>query len=400
LFRPQANSSGSQVVGRFPAAIAVAAVAIAVLLVGAPARAAIPKFTPIAASVLAAPEPVSATDGRRHLVYEVLVQNVTDGPLDVQSLAVRANGRALLAFAGAELTAVMTTARSHTSTLASGEGATVWLDVVLRRGRRVPRALVHRLTVRATLPSGESNTYTFDGARTPVRQRPARAVAAPLRGGPYLNFNGCCGLSPHRTALFPVDGTPHDFQRFAVDLIRIDNQGRAAAGDLTRNESFFTFGEPVYAVADARVVRTRNDLPDIPPLNEPPGSAFTTETTLGNNIGLKLRGGQYALYAHLKRGSIRVRPGQHVRRGQMLGRVGNSGQTGGSHLHFQLNDGASPVASNSPPFLFRQFTLNGMATNVEEFLTGAANADVRRLRPPSPRRDQLPLHATVVRFPR
>jgi hypothetical protein len=125
LFRPQANRSGSRVVGRFRAAIAGAAVAIAVLLGGAPARAAIPQFTPIAASVLAAPEPVSATDGRRHLVYEVLVQNVTDGPVDVQSLAVRANGRALLAFAGAELTAVMTTARSHTSTLASGEGATV-----------------------------------------------------------------------------------------------------------------------------------------------------------------------------------------------------------------------------------------------------------------------------------
>jgi hypothetical protein len=377
-----------------------AVLAIAVLVVSVPAPAAIPQFTPITASVLAAPQPVSATDGRRHLVYEVLVQNTTDESVEVQSLAVRANGRALLAFAGAELAAVMTTAHTRTTTLGPSEGATIWLDVVLRRGRRVPRALVHRLTVRATAPSGESNAYTFDGARTLVRPLPAWTVAPPLRGGPYLNFNGCCGLSPHRTALFPVDGTPHDFQRFAVDLIRIDNQGRAAAGDLTRNESFFTFGEPVYAVADARVVRTRNDLPDIPPLNEPPGSAFTTETTLGNNIGLKLRGGQYALYAHLKRGSIRVRPGQHVRRGQMLGRVGNSGQTGGSHLHFQLNDGGSPVASNSPPFLFRQFTLNGMATNVEEFLTGAANADVRRLRPPSPRRDQLPLHATVVRFPR
>ena len=374
--------------------------AVAVFVVSAPARAAIPQFTPISASVLAAPQPVSATDGRRHLVYEVLVQNRTDESVEVQSLAVRANGRALVAFAGAELAAVMTTARSHTSTLASGEGATVWLDVVLRRGRRVPRSLVHRLTVRATAPGGESSTFTFDGARTLVRPGPARAVAAPLRGGPYLNFNGCCGLSPHRTAVFPVDGTLYGFQRFAVDLIRIDNQGRGAAGDLTRNESFFTFGEPVYAVADARVVRTRNDLPDIPPLNEPPGSAFTTETTLGNNIGLKLRGGQYALYAHLKRGSIGVRPGQHVRRGQMLGRVGNSGQTGGSHLHFQLNDGASPVASNSPPFLFRQFTLTGIATNVDEFLSGAANADVRRLRPPSPRRDQLPLHATVVDFPR
>lgn len=397
---PQGAGSRSQVVGRIAAAIAGAAVAIAGLVAGAPAPAATPQFTPITASVLAAPQPVSATDGRRHLVYEVLVQNTTDAPVEVQSLAVRANGRALLAYAGSKLTAVMTTANGDTSTLGPSQGARILLDVVMRRGHRDPRALVHRLTVRATLPSGESNTYTFDGARTPVRQGPARAVAAPLRGGPYLNFNGCCRLSPHRTAVVPVDGTLHGLQRFAVDFIRIDNLGRGAAGDLTRNESFFTFGEPVYAVADARVVRTRNDLPDIPPLNEPPGSAFTTETTLGNNIGLKLRGGQYALYAHLKRGSIRVRPGQRVRRGQMLGRVGNSGQTGGSHLHFQLNDGASPVASNSPPFRLRHFTLTGIVTNVEEFLTGAANADVRRLNPPSPRRGQLPLHATVVRFPR
>ena len=399
MFSPQGAGSRSQVVGRNVAAIAVAVVAIAGLVAGAPAPAAIPQFTPITASVLAAPQPVSATDGRRHLVYEVLVQNTTDATVEVQSLAVRANGRALLAYAGSELAAVMTTAHGHTSTLGPSQGATIWLDVVMRRGRRGPRALVHRLAARVIAPSGESATYTFDGARTLVRQRPARSLAPPLRGGPYLNFNGCCGLSLHRTALAPVDGTPHGLQRFAVDFLRIDDLGRAAAGDLTRNESFFTFGEPVYAVADARVVRTRNDLPDIPPLNEPPGSAFTTETTLGNNIGLELGGGQYALYAHLKRGSIRVREGQRVRRGQMLGRVGNSGQTGGSHLHFQINDGASPVASNSPPFVLGPFTLIGIVANVEELLTGAANADVRRLNPPSPRRGQLPLHATVVRFP-
>ncbi len=156
----------------------------------------------------------------------------------------------------------------------------------------------------------------------------------------------------------------------------------------------------MYAVADGRVARARNDPLDIPPLNEPSGSSFTTETTLGNNIELKLGGQRYALYAHLKRGSIRVRPGQRVRRGQMLGRVGNSGQTGGSHLHFQLSDGPNPVTSDSPPFVLRYFTLIGMVTNVDEFLTGAANADIHRLRPPSPRRSQLPLQATVVRFPR
>jgi hypothetical protein len=398
LSRPQATRSGSRNVGRFPAAIAGASVMIAVLVVGAPARAAIPQFTPITASVLAPPEPVSATDGRRHVVYEVLLRNTTDVSVEVQSLAVRAQGRTLLTFAGADLAAVMTTARSHTSTLASGEGATVWLDVVVRRDRRVPRALVHRLTVRAPLPSGESRTFTFDGARTPVSRRPALALAPPLRGGPYLNFNGCCGLSPHRTALAPVDGTPYLSQRFAADFIRIDNLGRGAVGDVTRNESFFTFGEPVYAVADGRVVRTRNNLPDIPPLNEPPGSSFTTQTTLGNNVELKLPGGRYALYAHLKTGSIRVRAGQRVRSGQMLARVGNSGQTGGAHLHFQLNDGPNPVASDGLPFVLARFTLTGTVSNVDQFLTGTANADVRLLRPPSPRRGQLPLHATVVRF--
>jgi len=400
LFTPQATRSGSPVVGRFPAAIAGAAVVIAVLVLGAPARAAIPQFTPITASVLAPPEPVRPTDGRRHVVYEVLLRNTTDVSVEVQSLAVRAQGRTLMTFAGADLTAVMTTARSHTSTLASGEGATVWLDVVLRRGRRVPRALVHRLTVRATLPGGESRTFTFDGARTPVNRRPALALAPPLHGGPYLNFNGCCGLSPHRTALAPVDGTPYLGQRFAADFIQIDNLGRGAVGDLTRNESFFTFGEPVYAVADGRVVRTRNNLPDIPPLNEPPGSSFTTQTTLGNNLELKLPGGRYALYAHLKTGSIRVRPGQRVRSGQMLARVGNSGQTGGSHLHFQVNDGPNPVASNGLPFVLTRFTLTGTVSNVDQFLTGTANADVRLLHPRSPRRGQLPLHATVVRFAR
>jgi len=293
VFAPQAQATAprSRVVGRIAAAVASAVMVIALLVVAASARAAIPQFAPITASVLAVPEPVSATDGRRHVVYELLVRNTTEVSVEVQSLAVRAKGRTLLTFAGADLTEVMSTAQSRTSTLASGEGATVWLDLVVGRGGRVPLALVHRFKVRAILPSGESRTLTFDGARTAVSTRPALALASPLHGGPYLNFNGCCGLSEHRTALTAVDGTPHLFERFAADFIRIDNLGRAAAGDLTRNESFFTFGEPVYAVADARVVRTRNNLPDIPPLNEPPGSNFTTQTTLGNNVELKLRGG-------------------------------------------------------------------------------------------------------------
>jgi murein DD-endopeptidase MepM/ murein hydrolase activator NlpD len=80
--------------------------------------------------------------------------------------------------------------------------------------------------------------------------------------------------------------------------------------------------------------------------------------------------------------------------------VGNTGQSGGPHLHFQLSDGPDPLASDGVPYVFRRFTLAGTVTNVDEFLTGAANANIRPQNPAAPRRGELPLHATVVRFPR
>jgi hypothetical protein len=252
----------------------------------------------------------------------------------------------------------------------------------------------------AVSPTGESRTFTFDAARTRVSRRRAPSLSPPLRGGPYLNFNGCCGLNPHRVALTQVDGSNDLSERFASDFIRIDNQGRAAEGDLTRNESFFTFGKPVYAVADGRVVRTLNNVPENTPLTEPPSNQFTTRTIVGNQVVLKLRDGRFAAYGHLQTGSVRVRRGQTVRAGQVLGRVGNTGESGGAHLHFQLSDGQDPLASNGVPYVFARFTLTGTVTNVDEFLTGAANAAIQPREPASPRRGQLPLHATVVRFPR
>lgn len=402
MFEPQAGMTVPDRAGRLQAAMAAALlVLLAALALASPARAAAPQFTPLVASVLAAPEPVRGTDGRVHVVYEILLQNDAGVPVDVQSLTVRTSGGATLrSFAGAQIPAVMATfSNAPTSSLATDAGGKFWLDLALAPGARIPRALVHRISARATLPNTQSRTWVYDTARTRVNRRRALSIAAPLRGGPYLNFNGCCGLSPHRTALPAVDGTLFLSQRFATDFIRIDEQGRGGAGDLTRNDSFFTFGEPVYAVANARVVRTRNNLPENVPLNEPPGSSFTPATTLGNNVVLRLSGGRYALYAHLQRGSVRVRPGQRVRAGQVLARVGNTGQSGGAHLHFQLSDGPSPTASNGVPYVLNRFTLLGSVTNIDQFLTGAANADVHPLQPASPRRGQLPLHGTVVRFP-
>jgi hypothetical protein len=384
------------------AAMAGAVVAIAVLVVAvlALAASAAPKRTPLFVTVLTPPAPVVGSDGRQHLAYELTLENNTGARAEVDSVAVRARGAGvLLRIAGAQLPAVMQNfGFVQTSAFAASEGGRMWLDVTLPRGRRLPRALVHRLSVRAVAPTGESQTYTFDAASTPVSRRRAVKLSPPLRGGLYMNFNGCCVLSPHRNALTALNGTPFLSERFAVDFIQINAQGAGGAGDLTRNESFFTFGEPVLAVADARVVSMLNTVPENVPLNEPPASSFSERAILGNHVILNLGDGRFAAYGHLQTGSARVRVGQRVRRGQVLARVGNTGPSGGPHLHFQVSDGPQPLASDGLPFVFRRFSLAGEVSNIGQFLTGAANADIRRVQRAARRRDELPLHASVVRF--
>src|SRR4051794_24651284 len=163
-----------------------AAVAALTAAVPAAAGAATPQFTPLTTTVVAPPEAVVGSDGRTHLVYEIAVQNRFPDQLEIVSLAVRAHGRTLQVRRGEQLAGAIWTASSATNSLAGGEGATVWLDVTVP-ARHVPRTLTHRLTVRST--TGEPHSYTYEGAPTVVHAHHGTAVAPPLHGGPFLNFN-------------------------------------------------------------------------------------------------------------------------------------------------------------------------------------------------------------------
>jgi hypothetical protein len=383
------------------AATAVVA-ALGVLALAAPATQAAPQRTPLYMTVLAPPAPVVGTDGRRHLAYELIVANEGGGSAEIQSVAVRANsGRTLETLGAAELPNwVSNSAFQPTRTFRAAEGGRVWLDVQLPRNAAVPRALVHRVRVRVTFADGTGKTYNFNAGRTPVVRRQAVVVSPPLRGGLYLNFNGCCLVSAHRRALVALDGAPFLSERFALDFVEGDAQGGGVTSDPSRNESFLTFGEPVLAVGDGQVVSTLNTLPEGVPFVEPPSSDFTEREILGNHVILRLASGRYASYAHLKRGSVRVRTGQRVGDGQVLAEVGNSGPSGGPHLHLQITDGIDPLASDGLPFVFRRFRLAGNVGNIPEVLTGQANADIQPAAGAPRRRGEMPLQGSVVEFAR
>ncbi|MEU3883464.1 M23 family metallopeptidase [Streptomyces californicus] len=143
-----------------------------------------------------------------------------------------------------------------------------------------------------------------------------------------------------------------------------------------RNRAFPAFGAPLLAVADATVVvasdgqrdhLSRNSLPALAYLmlaEAPVRSIVGAHRIIGNHVILDLGGGTYAVYAHLRRGSLRVRAGDRVRAGQGIGRVGNSGNTTEPHLHFHLMDGPDPDAARGVPFTWRGV---GVPANGETF---------------------------------
>ncbi|MFE9461552.1 peptidoglycan DD-metalloendopeptidase family protein [Streptomyces californicus] len=143
-----------------------------------------------------------------------------------------------------------------------------------------------------------------------------------------------------------------------------------------RNRAFPAFGAPLLAVADATVVVASDGQRDHLSRNSLPALAYLmlaeaivrsiagAHRIIGNHVILDLGGGTYAVYAHLRRGSLRVRAGDRVRAGQEIGHVGNSGNTTEPHLHFHLMDGPDLDAARGVPFTWRGV---GVPANGETF---------------------------------
>ncbi|MYL58127.1 peptidoglycan DD-metalloendopeptidase family protein [Virgibacillus halodenitrificans] len=124
----------------------------------------------------------------------------------------------------------------------------------------------------------------------------------------------------------------HKNQRYAYDLIKmIDNQ--SYKGDSSKNDSYYAFGENVLAPADGNVVDVENAIED----NEPVGSMNTADPA-GNYVVIDHGNEEFSFLAHFKKGSVKVKPGDEVKAGELLGQVGNSGNSSEPHIHFHVGD--------------------------------------------------------------
>ena len=134
--------------------------------------------------------------------------------------------------------------------------------------------------------------------------------------------------------------------------MRLYEDGRTSKGDPSKNASYRAYGADVLAVADAVVQETHDKIPENVPDPIARAVPITPETLGGNFVLLDLGDGAYAFYAHLQPGSLTVTKGDRVHEGQVLARVGSTGNSTEPHLHFHVCDGPDPLLCAGIPIRF------------------------------------------------
>ena len=175
--------------------------------------------------------------------------------------------------------------------------------------------------------------------------------------------------------------------------------GRIFTGDGKTLSDYRYSGAEVHAVAAGTVVNLYDATDEQVPNAQAKG--ITPENIGGNMLVIDIGGGNYAFYAHLRRGSLRVKLGDRVAAGQAIGLLGNTGNSSAPHLHFHVMDGPSPLDANGLPFVITRFTSLGVADidGPDDPMAKGAPAKIDTSRLVGPRTDAMPLNNEVVDFP-
>jgi murein DD-endopeptidase MepM/ murein hydrolase activator NlpD len=192
----------------------------------------------------------------------------------------------------------------------------------------------------APAASPHENYRTKAALRLPFRRPPAGT-------GWYVSWGGRDAISNYH--VIAAD------QRYASDYL-LSRGGAFAVNGGGRNEDHFCWNEPVLAPAAGRVVSALGNIAD----NPRPGQKIAGVPAPGNHVVIDHGKGERSLIAHFRQGTLKVREGQKVAAGQVLGLCGNSGNSSQPHVHYHLQTGKRFGEGQGLPAFFNGYEADGV----------------------------------------
>jgi hypothetical protein len=361
-------------------------------------------WTPVIVKPTTSPALVRGDDGKYNLVYELSLSNLTRSDANIQKLdIIDADSEQIVqSFAGDSLAKILVvlTPDSIPTNLKAASNAIVFVNLTFDKATGIPKNLKHRIKLETKYPRNKQVSQEYTSVPLVVSELPAVVISPPLGGEGWLASGGYSGDVGHRRALMPIGNELKLAQRYAIDWIKVNDKNLLLVGDLTKCENYFCYGEPIHAVADGTILGTMDRFGD-----QVPGKAEGDDVTSypgGNIVVIDIGQGNYAFYAHMKPGSIKVKAGDKVSKGQIIGEVGNSGNTSSPHLHMHISDSPSPLGADGKPYVFDSFKVTAYVPNMRtavELLEAGKTVPSEPVTADQNHKQELIREGTIVTFP-
>lgn len=304
-----------------------------------------------------------------YMVYEIAITNSNSLPVQLHNLAIydAASSQLIRRYDETTLDFVYLdneNAPIESKALQPTATALIYIWLEFSSNTVLPQKLSH--TIEGLI--GEKK-FIASSENIEVSTKAPISIGSPFKQqGTWYVANGPSANSPHRKAVLPVPGPLYLPQRFAIDWVLIGKDNRAFKNEGDHILDWYGFGQEVVAVADGVITGIRNDIRE----NQIKSRAvpITLDTALGNFVSLAIDEKHVAVYAHLMINSVRVKVGERVKKGQVLGRIGNTGNSDAPHLHLHISQGPHPLLSQGQSYTFDTLSLRGMNSSCEALLSG------------------------------
>ncbi|MFA4855301.1 MAG: M23 family metallopeptidase [archaeon] len=327
---------------------------------------------------------ISNLDNNQTLVYELFIK--TYSPVEFAKIEIVDSGSnvVLKTLSGDYLNASLRNVPRDNSAFA----ALLWLNLPKQQ---IPSSIYHRVYFRQN-----NEEEPISGAAINISTEELAISGPPLKGDKWLAASAPPGLTVHRKALIMLQGLDFFPERYAIDWMRYGPDNLLYKNEGAVNEDYYCYGSDLLAVSDGRIVDAKDGIPDNKPLEYPKNLPLVNYG--GNYVVLEIDQNHYAFYAHLIPGSIKVKIGDEVKKGQVIGKLGNSGNSDAPHLHFHVCSSQNFLFSEGLPYLFDSYSLEGASRNWEKDWV-AGNLSWNKFSSPQKKVSTMPIDGDIIGFP-